>query len=141
MIPQLDELKMSKMSKQYDQFFKVFRIYEPTSQQMLVKWSNREKIKESCSAGGILEDIYMRAQKELDRQTYGPPVKQIITKYFRLIGRLRKNAAMHSSYSDGLSKSTMTSLHKIRKELQHLEEHFFEECMIEESKEWTKKYI
>lgn len=120
-MPHLDELKVRRMSKKYDQFFKVFRIYEPTTRKMLMKWYRREKVIEFYRTGGVMDDIYTKAQNDIDNPSYGPPVNAIINKYFKLVGRLRKNT---QNAPDEYKKREKTDA-----------EHYFEEYFFEESKE------
>ncbi|XP_062126392.1 uncharacterized protein LOC133839078 [Drosophila sulfurigaster albostrigata] len=94
-IPNIDEVKLRRMSKNYDQFFKVYRIYEPSSRHMLNKWSQREKVINFYRSGGVLDDIYVRCRKDIMKSTYGPTVMNIITKYFKLVSRLRKKGTRY----------------------------------------------
>ncbi|KAH8312463.1 hypothetical protein KR044_010865 [Drosophila immigrans] len=126
-VPNIDELKIRRMSKHYDQFFKVYRIYEPTSRQMLIKWCRRDKVVHFYRSGGVLDDIYVRCNKDLSSATYGPGVMQIITKYFKLVGRLRKNTNKGQKDEDTQSVSKYRySIFGSRKKAT-LDDHYFEE--------------
>ncbi|KAH8414000.1 hypothetical protein KR222_000718 [Zaprionus bogoriensis] len=126
-IPKLDELKLRKMSKKYDQFFKVFRIYEPISRQGLFKWKKRDDIINFYRTGGVLDDIYLRCKKELANIGYGPSVEHIISKYFKLVSRLRKNVnALPFGPNEMASKMTLMSISSRKKTPLTQTDHYFE---------------
>ncbi|XP_030565211.1 uncharacterized protein LOC115765693 [Drosophila novamexicana] len=127
-IPNINEMKIRKMSKFYDQFFKVYRIYEPCSPHMLYKWCRREKLIKFYRSGGVLQDIYVRCKKDMASQKYGPAVDTIISKYFKIVSRLRKNT-VNSIIADRASRGTtaFSTPKEHTKSRKIGEDHFFEE--------------
>ncbi|EDV91284.1 uncharacterized protein LOC6568275 [Drosophila grimshawi] len=124
-IPKIDEIKMRKMAKHYDHFFQVYRIYEPCSLQTLYKWCRRDKVVHFYRSGGVLQDIYLRCQNDLEDESYGAPVDQIITKYFKLVSRLRKHTTpltRDDLSSKAVSKLSILSQTKRPK----LDDHYFD---------------
>ncbi|XP_034485641.1 uncharacterized protein LOC117790332 [Drosophila innubila] len=127
-IPNIDEMKLRRMSKQYDQFFKVFRIYEPVTRQMLYKWCRRDKVINFYRSGGVLDDIYVRCNKDLASHKYGPTVAQIIQKYFKLVSRLRKKANVGNVNEDTISSKSLVLAGQQRKKVPaQSDDRYFEE--------------
>ncbi|KAL7729654.1 hypothetical protein ACLKA6_007930 [Drosophila palustris] len=127
-IPNIDEMKLRRMSKHFDQFFKVFRIYEPVSKQMLTRWCRRDKVINFYRSGGVLDDIYVRCNKDLASHKYGPTVAQIIQKYFKLVTRLRKKANTGNAADDTISSKSLVLAPPQRKKIPEIaEDRYFED--------------
>ncbi|XP_062133778.1 uncharacterized protein LOC133844013 [Drosophila sulfurigaster albostrigata] len=106
-IPNIDEMHVRRMSKDYEHFYKIFRIYEPFSSELIVKWSERDKIIKDFASGGAHHDIFMRCEKQLIQQE-DRYVPQVIADYYNLLYKFRKKSHIF------LGDATQTKSKRIR---------------------------
>ncbi|XP_030559585.1 uncharacterized protein LOC115761788 [Drosophila novamexicana] len=89
-IPNIDEAEVRKSSRNLEHYYKVFRIYESARRNILLNWSNREKIKNYYLSGGVLRNIIMRCEKQLEDDEDRPEVSEIVSDFLEMMARLRK---------------------------------------------------
>ncbi|XP_023173660.1 uncharacterized protein LOC111601359 [Drosophila hydei] len=88
-LPNINEPTIRIMSKHCEHFLKLHRMNESISRKMLSKWLRRESIISSAN-GMVGVDIYNRCKNDLADSSYGPPIREIISNYFKVVTKLRK---------------------------------------------------
>ncbi|KAH8268004.1 hypothetical protein KR018_005447 [Drosophila ironensis] len=92
-IPKIDSGKRREMNEHYEHFYKVYRIYEPHSKEIIKKWLKRDRLIQYYRSGGLLlTNIVSRCEKEISSTAPGLKVCQIISNYFKMKARLRKDS-------------------------------------------------
>ncbi|XP_017110532.1 uncharacterized protein LOC108134648 [Drosophila elegans] len=89
-VPKMDELKMRKMSENYEHFYQLIKIFEPYTHQQICKWVKRDINIQFFKSGGLLTNVVSRCEKELASESKGPRVDLIISNYFKMMSKIRK---------------------------------------------------
>ncbi|KAH8299908.1 hypothetical protein KR044_007391, partial [Drosophila immigrans] len=90
-IPNIDEMQVRRMAKDYEHFYKIFRIYEPYTQELIIKWVKRDRILQDFCRGGAHHDIFVRCEEQLGQEEERE-VPQIIAAYYNVIYKFRKKS-------------------------------------------------
>ncbi|XP_064543660.1 uncharacterized protein LOC135432109 [Drosophila montana] len=89
-IPNINKMAVRKMSQELEHYYQVFRIYESTRLNILLNWLNRQKIIKFYRSGGVLRNIILRCEKQLEDDENRPQVTEIVADFLDMMARLRK---------------------------------------------------
>ncbi|XP_013101496.2 protein phosphatase 1 regulatory subunit 36-like [Stomoxys calcitrans] len=85
-LPKLEEMECQT----YESYYQLVRCTELWDSKMLRKWIQRDEVIDYFKNEGMLTDIWMKCRKEVEDNTYGPSVGEIMTKFLARKEKLRK---------------------------------------------------
>ncbi|EDV49617.1 uncharacterized protein LOC6551974 [Drosophila erecta] len=90
-IPKIGELQMRAMSERYEHFYQICKVHEPATHHQICKWVKRDINIAFFRSGGLLTNVISRCEKELESTSSGLRVDQIISNYFKMMSKIRKD--------------------------------------------------
>ncbi|XP_061393937.1 protein phosphatase 1 regulatory subunit 36-like [Musca vetustissima] len=89
-IPQMDAEKRRKYCQTYESYYQLKYFNELWPKNMIEKWIKRNSVIGYFKTDGMLTDIRMKCNKELENNSYGRTVEEIIEDFLSRKEKLRK---------------------------------------------------
>ncbi|KAM7344093.1 protein phosphatase 1 regulatory subunit 36-like [Cochliomyia hominivorax] len=89
-IPKLNAEDLRKTCEKYESYYQIKSSFEGWEAKMLKKWLRREEVIKYFKTEGIITDVWIKSQKEIEDTSYGPSVDEIINKFIKRKEKLRK---------------------------------------------------
>lgn len=90
-ITHIDAEKIRKHAQKFDTYYHVRLQYERASKAVIDKWCRRDAVIAYFTTEGMITNIVTQCERELVRDSYGPSVKEITSKFLarkKLLGKL-----------------------------------------------------
>ncbi|KAH8362483.1 hypothetical protein KR200_006579, partial [Drosophila serrata] len=89
-IPKMNWVQIRKMNEHYEHFYSIRQVVKPVGYKRIAKWVKRSGIIEFFKSGGLITNVVSRAEQELTKTFVRPKVDQIVARYFKVMGNMRK---------------------------------------------------